>query len=334
MAASAGQPTLADITAHSADSIRLLVEQFLRSSFLLQRLPFDNSVTPNASTGILAYPYARTATQRSAQFRDWYQDYPPEKASTEPVTTQLRPFGGAHEIDRVFADADRLRNNRPQFGSYVEFQTAELVKAAGQKFHDTVINGDSSVNPFSFDGLSKILEGSTSEVNGASLDMSAPGADKINYWQVVQALQKYVNRVRQAGLQPVIFTNEDGASVLSAIGTQLGYRSAGTGAFGETVDRFAGVEIVDLGVRPGTAGESVIPTTSGLTDIYVVGLGLAGFHGVTLDGDSGMKYYSNLFDKNPGVTKRFEAEMVATVAVKNTRAAWVLRDVRAQPAAV
>ncbi|QLG11743.1 hypothetical protein HLB42_21565 (plasmid) [Deinococcus sp. D7000] len=338
------RPTLAVITANSTAGRRAIVRRYQQLSLLMQLLPFDNSVVPSLSGGggrSLAYAYERDKTPRSAQFRDWYQDYTADYQETEPVVTYLRPLGGAFEIDRVFLAADGSINRAtPGLQSFVNENVDALARATVGLFANTALNGDKTVNTLAFDGLSTILDGTTSEFSGASLNIGQ-GATTDNFTDATTAIKRLANRIKARGLQPVIFANEDSALRLEMAAIKLGYTDRRPDAFGQDITSFAGAPIIDLGARVGTTGDTasdyVIPTTSGagasggLTDIYVVGLGLNGFHGVTLTGDTGVNYYSNLDDNKPGVTKRVEAEMVGTVALKDTKAAYVLRDVRVQP---
>ena len=76
--------------------------------------------------------------------------------------------------------------------------------------------------------------------------------------------------------------------------------------------------------KPGSSGTAV----TGLTDIYAVTMDVAnGFHGVSLTGNNLINTY--LPDlKAPGAIKTGEVEMTAAVALKNTRAAGVLRNIK------
>lgn len=67
---------------------------------------------------------------------------------------------------------------------------------------------------------------------------------------------------------------------------------------------------------------------TGLSDIYAVRFSvLDGFHGVTLTGNSGINSFLPDFNQ-PGAVKKGEVELVACVALKNTKAAGVLRNVK------
>lgn len=75
-------------------------------------------------------------------------------------------------------------------------------------------------------------------------------------------------------------------------------------------------------------GESSSKTTvTGLTDLYAVTLGLDGFHGVTVT-KGGLITYRLPDFKTAGAVKSGDVEMVAAVALKNTRKAGVLRNLK------
>ena len=65
----------------------------------------------------------------------------------------------------------------------------------------------------------------------------------------------------------------------------------------------------------------------GTTDIYVVRLGLDGFHAITPQGGVGLNTILPDFSQ-AGAVKKGEVEMVAAVALKSTKAAGVLRGVK------
>ena len=66
---------------------------------------------------------------------------------------------------------------------------------------------------------------------------------------------------------------------------------------------------------------------TGLTDIYAPVIGLDGFHGVTVKGGQVCFPVSPDFS-TPGAVKSGEVEMLAAVALKNSRAAAVLRNIK------
>lgn len=64
-----------------------------------------------------------------------------------------------------------------------------------------------------------------------------------------------------------------------------------------------------------------------LRGLFAASIGLDGFHGVTVKGDKMINtYLPNLTE--PGAVKKGEVEMVAAIALKNSRKAGVLRNIK------
>jgi hypothetical protein len=98
--------------------------------------------------------------------------------------------------------------------------------------------------------------------------------------------------------------------------------------FGQQVDMYGGVPIVNLGARSGSSNDVIVTDgTSKETSIYAVRLGLDGFHGVSLAGQSPVRSWLPDFN-TAGAVKKGEVEMVAAVALKATKAAGVLRKIK------
>ena len=131
---------------------------------------------------------------------------------------------------------------------------------------------------------------------------------------------------------------------IQTVARVLGYKTESKEDFGRTITVIGegAVRLIDLKnvvtVTEGAAVETPIirtktrtvatVSTTGLTDIFAVKFGvLDGFHGVTLTGSNGVTSYLPDFSQ-PGAVKKGEVEMVACVALKNTKAAGVLRNVK------
>lgn len=318
----AGRPTLTTILAREGTNTgRYLARRLTMASPLFQMLPFDDSVSPNARQGSLQYGYTLNKSLRTGQLRDFNTDYTAKYTESEVKTAVLRPMGDAFEIDRVFADSspDYVQENVDGFGP-----------AIVGKFNDLAINGDNSVNSKEITGLSKLLTGTTSEIDGTTINLASGQTDSA-YYDMLAAVKKYVNRLKGLGFTPMILTNEDAALRLETIGLKLGYVARATDQFGADITRFGGAQIVDAGAAPSDTdgdwgGKAIIPVVTKKTDIYIVGLGLNGFHGVTLTGGKAIRYYQTA-KTDAGAVQRYEAELVAGVALQDTRAAYVLRGV-------
>ena len=98
--------------------------------------------------------------------------------------------------------------------------------------------------------------------------------------------------------------------------------------FGQNVESYNGIPLVDFGDRSGSANP-VVPIANGVTSLYAARIGLNGFHGVSLAGRPVIKQWLPNFD-DAGAVKKGEVEMVAAVALKATKAAGVLRGIKVQ----
>jgi hypothetical protein len=130
---------------------------------------------------------------------------------------------------------------------------------------------------------------------------------------------------------------------IKALARRAGYLTSSEDGFGRTVTGYDGIPLVDLGYfYNGTTTVPVVPIESrdldgaganpaiaGLTDLYAVSLGMDGFHGVSPTGNGVIQTFLPDF-KAPGAVKTGEVEMVAAVALKATRKAGVLRNIKVQ----
>lgn len=313
-----------------------VVDIFLRESEILQLLPFDNCVSPSGGS-TLTYGYLQKKLPSTADFRALNAEYTASEATVEKKSVDLKVFGGKFSMDRVLKQAEGRWNN-------MAFQMQEKIAAAVSLFHYTLINGNSSSGN-QFDGLDKMLVGTTTEFNATGtnphIDLSTIENVKTNADQFYEALQNLIAETEADAL----LMNRATISKVQTVARVLGYKTETEEAFGKKVTSIDGVRLMDLKnhytvsassatAKPvvaagisrniGTASAAV----TGLTDIYAVKFDVNdGFHGVTLTGTSGISQYLPDFNQ-PGAVKDGEVEMVAAVALKNTQHAGVLRNIK------
>lgn len=331
-----GAVTLAQAKLNTNDDIQAgVIDEFRKESFLLDQLTFDDAVTPGTNGATLTYGYMRLITQPTAAFRAYNADYVPQEVTKQRFTTELKPFGGAFEIDRVLAQTGGLVDE-------VQLQTEQKVKAARTLFHDAAINGDTGVDATQFDGLDKALAGSTTEMNPATMtDWTA--LDENGSFAAMDVLDEFLSLLD--GDPTLIFGNRKGIAKIRTMARRAGYFTRAESAFGTTIERYGNIALVDAGNKPGSNdpiipiesrdldGAGANPAITGLTDLYAVRLGLDGFHGVSLAGGQLVRQYLAEFAPNyqaSGAVRRGEIELVASVALKATKAAAVLRNVKVQ----
>ena len=97
--------TLAQAKLNVQDDLQMgVIDEFAKSSFLMNNLSFDDVVSPTGGGTTLTYGYTRLKTQPTAEFREINNEYSKHDVSKERINVDLKIFGGAFEIDRVIAD--------------------------------------------------------------------------------------------------------------------------------------------------------------------------------------------------------------------------------------
>lgn len=323
--------TLADAALNTQDDIDLaIIDEFRKSSFLLDTLTFDDSVNPSGGGAVLTYGYTRVITERPAGFRAIGSEYTAAEAKRQRYTVDLKPLGGKYTVDRVIAHLG------PAASDEVAFQTEQLIKSTKTKFHQEVILGDVGVDALGFDGLDAALAGTTTEYSaGAVLDWSGAsiGSDAGKANDALDALDEFLALLD--GQPGAIMGNKDGLARVRSLARRAGFYDRSRNSFGEEVETYRGIALVDLGERVASSAP-VVPTetrtvggaaTNNLTDLYAVRFALDGFHGVSVAGQL-IKNWPPDFT-TAGANKDGEVEMgPVAVALKKSKSAGVIRNIK------
>lgn len=324
--------TLAEMKVGMSDKVsQQIVDIFLRESEILQLLPFDNCVSPQGGS-TLTYSYTQKKLPSVAAFRALNAEYTANQATVEKKTADLKIFGGAFEIDRVIKQAEGPYNN-------MAFQIREKILAAISLFHYTLVNGNSTTNVNEFDGLDKMLAGTSTEYGAtAVIDISTMANLKTNADQLYEALQLLIKNTQADAL----LMNSSMITKIQTMARILGYKTDSEEAFGRKVTSMDGVRFMDLGNHYTVSGSTVTANScvkagiertvstaqTGLTDIYAVKFDVNdGFHAASLTGNGAIHQYLPDFNQ-PGAVKKGEVEMVAATVLKNTAHAGVLRNLK------
>ena len=321
--------TLNEMKVGMSDKIaQKVVDIFLRHSEILQMLPFDNCVSPQGGS-TLTYSYVQKKLPSVAAFRALNTEYTAGAATLEKKTADLKIFGGAFELDRVLKQAEGQYNN-------MAFQMEEKILAATSLFHYTLINGDATTNVNEFDGLDKMLAGTSTEYGtGSLIDVSTAETLKANADKFYEALQILI---AETGADALL-CNARTITKIQTLARILGYKTETEEAFGRKVTSMDGVRLMDLGDHYTVSGTTATANScvkagiardggTGLTDIYGVKFDVNdGFHAASLTGNGVIHQYLPDFNA-PGAVKKGEVEMVAACVLKNTKHAGVLRNVK------
>lgn len=322
--------TLEEAKVGMADKVdQQVIDEFRRGSLLLEKLLFDDAVSPGTGGSTLTYGYMKLKTPATANFRKLNTEYSDdEKASNEAkrerASADLKIFGGEFKLDRVIINSSGAVDE-------LDFQMKEKIKGAINLFHYTVINGDSNTNEDEFDGLDTFLTGSSTEYNTDGLiDLSTSAKMDENYNEFLDMMDAFVATMQ--GKPTMFLMNSKTQTKMKGIARRAGYYSRTEDAFGQSVDNWDGIPLVDLEEYYDPDSKKTIPcvpidSENGTTDIYAVQIAKDGFHGVSLQGE---KIISTCLPnlKEAGTIKKGDVEMVSAVVLKNTLKAGVFRNIK------
>lgn len=334
--------TLAEAKNNAVDDIDVsVIDEFRKESAILDNLTFDPVVNPAGGGATLTYGYRRIVTQPTADTRTLGTgEYTAQNVTTERYTTDLAVMGGAFEVDRVLARVG------PQASGAVSLNMAQKIKATRTKFQDLVVNGDTAVDSDGFDGLDKALTGSSTEFRATTeTDWTDFDTDTRAAFKALDDLDEWLSLLD--GTPTIVLGNQRALARVRALARRAGQytRDPVDGLVGENGrpivrESYGGVIFMDPGEKAGTS-DPIIPietrdpdgdatTTSGLTDLYAVRIGLDGFHGLTTTDGQMVRTWLPSFD-TPGALKKGEVEMGPVgVALKATKAASVFRNIKVQ----
>lgn len=303
-----------------------VIDEF-RKSPLMDAMVFDDCVKPQGGDS-LTYVYNRVSTWPTAEGRDINTEYQTKDvAKTDQVTVNLKIFGGAFDLDRVL-----INHEKQVITNQLTFQMDQKIKAVRALFNDWFINGDSTSNTKSFDGLNKAIKGTATDYTpSAILDMSSAEAIEQNW----KTFLYYIRQVRKLmdGAPTLMAVNDDMFAAIQTVADYSAQFTATKTDLGSEIVKYGTTTIMAMGDKPGKASQ-IIGTSEadGTSPIYFARLGLDGVHAVTPDGQKAPKtYLPNL--SLPGAVKTGEVEMIAAMAVKATKSAAVLRGIKVAPVA-
>lgn len=326
--------TLAEAKVGMADKVdQQIVDMFRRSSLLLDRLTFDNAISPGTGGSTLVYGYTQLKTPSTAAVRAINSEYTANEAKREKKTTQAIIMGGAFEVDRVIQDTSGAIDE-------LVFQADEKIKATANFFTHCVINGTAAGNAApgkatgTFDGLNKLLANSSTEYT-ATADLSTSENVTANYNRFLDELDEFISGLD--GMPDMLLMNRKMLSKLRGIARRAGYYDVTKDDFGRGVEMYNGIALMDAGeFYDGTKTVDIVADTAagsgtfGTSDIYAVKFGLDAFHGISPTGTKVITSYMPDLTQ-PGAVKKGEVELVAGVALKNTLKAGHMKGIITAP---
>lgn len=312
--------TLEEAKKNVQDDLQMgVIDEFQKSNWILEHIPFDDAVSPTGGGATPSYSYTRLKTQPTAAFREINKEYTPAEVTKERHTVEIKVFGGSYEIDRVIANMGGII-------SEVELQQSQKIKAAQALFNDTFINGDSGTDSKAFDGLEKALAGSSTEYNkDGVIDLSTSELITQNYQYFLDMLDEFLGGLD--GTPSCIMGNTKLIAKIRACARRASMYQVTKDNWGNQVESYGGIPFVDMKAKPGTNDDVVTTGLDGKTSLYVARLAMDGLHAVSFAGTAPVQTWLPDFN-TAGAVKKGEVEMNAALALKASKAAGVFRNIK------
>ena len=299
-----------------------IIDEFAKSSFILNNIPFEDVVSPTGGGATLTYAYTRQITQPTAEFRKVNAEYGAHEVEKQRYSTDLKVFGGAFNIDRLIANMGGIVDE-------VSWQASQKVKAASALFSDTIINGNSSVNEDVFDGLDVAITGTSTEYNKDSaktVDLSTSEKVTTNHVQFLDMLDEFL--LELDGTPSALLMNGKALAKMRAVARRAGMYQVTKDSYGNQVEMYGNIPLIDLGAKAGS-NDPIVAINDGVTSIYAVRFGKDAFHAISMAGQPPVKVWLPDFS-TAGAVKKGEVEMVAGCALKTTKSCGVFRNIKVQ----
>lgn len=325
--------TLEEAKVGMADHVdQNVIDTFQRSSLLLDKLTFDNAISPGTGGSTLTYGYTQLKTPATAGVRAINAEYTANEAKRVEKTTNAVIMGGSFQVDRVLQNTSGAVDE-------LAFQLEQKIKAVANEFHYLVINGKSAGTAGAgkpdgtFDGLAKMLADTSNEIDSA-VDVSTADLMTKNAQAFLDEVDYLLSQVDGPNM---LMMNGKMLTKFRGIARRAGYYERTKDDAGRYIETYNGVPILDLGkYYNGTVSVDAVADTAatasalGKSDIYAVSLGLDGFHGISPTGTGVVQSYMPDMAQ-PGAVKTGEVELVAGVVLKNTLKAGVLKGIGTAP---
>lgn len=325
--------TLAQAAVNTANDVDFaVVDDFRRNSWLFDNLTWDDVVTPGTTGASLTYSYVRKTTGTTAAPRALNTEYVPGQAGRLKYSVDLKPLGGAFNVDRVLANIGQAQTNETMF------QMLELLVATRERTVRELLYGDTATNADTWDGLSKALTSTSTELT-TSTNWSTVATqvaanqelDKLDNWlsKIVPSTVGSMTPGMPGGVPPgrrAILGNTRAIQNLQNLIRWASLPTVTKDNFDRDVPAYRGWVLIDVGDRADGASP-IVPVTSNVTEIFAVSLGMDAVHMASVGGAPLVRTWLPDFT-TAGAVKTGEVELgPAAFVLKSTKSAGVYRNI-------
>ena len=269
--------TLAEASKLSNDVLLTgVIETIIKDSPILQSLPFIE-IVGNGLT------YNRENAAATAAFYDVADTWTESTPTFTQITTVLKIVGGDADIDNFLLST---RSNVQDLEAAVVQLKA---KAVQQKFEDTFVNGDTSVDAKSFDGIDKLCDaGQTASMgtNGATLTL--PKLDEV------------IDLVKGGKPDVLLMSKRTRRTLNNLARTSGGFLEADRNEFGQMVQFYDGIPV---GICDFISDAKTVGTSNDCSTVYAVRLGEGALAGLTSPGGLQVERVGSLETKDATRTR-------------------------------
>jgi HK97 family phage major capsid protein len=281
--------TLAEAAKLSNDILLTgVIETVIQDSPVLQVLPFIE-IVGNGLT------YNRENAAATAAFYDVGDSWTESTPTFTQITATLRILGGDADIDNfLMATRSNLQD--------LEAAIVQLkAKALQQKFEDTFVNGDTSVDAKAFDGIDKLC------VSGQTVSMGTNGATL-----TLAKLDELVDAVKGGKPQLLVMSKRSRRTLNSLARSSGAFLETDRNEFGQMVQFYDGIPI---GVSDYISDAKTVGTSTDCSTIYTMQFGEGALAGLTAPGGLTVERVGSLETKD---ATRTRVKWYVSLALFNT----------------
>jgi len=269
--------TLAEASKLSNDVLLTgVIETIIKDSPILQSLPFIE-IVGNGLT------YNRENAAATAAFYDVADTWTESTPTFTQITSVLKIVGGDADIDNFLLST---RSNVQDLEAAVVQLKA---KAVQQKFEDTFVNGDTSVDAKSFDGIDKLCDA------GQTVSMGTNGATL-----TLPKLDEVIDLVKGGKPDVLLMSKRTRRTLNNLARTSGGFLEADRNEFGQMVQFYDGIPV---GICDFISDAKTVGTSNDCSTVYAVRLGEGALAGLTSPGGLQVERVGSLETKDATRTR-------------------------------
>ena len=269
-----------------------VIETIIKEEHVLDQLPFIQVVGNN-------FVYNRLNTEPTISFFDVGDSWTESTPDFTQLSVQLKILGGDADVDNFIQES---RVNVQDIEAAVIQQKA---KALARKWADTFINGDTSVDAKSFDGVDKICAGLPA---GQTVSMGTNGATLS-----LARLDELIDAVKTKNIA-LVMSRRSRRTLQGLVRTSGAVLESRPGAFLDWVQMYNGVPVF---INDYVSDAKTVGTSTDCSTIYCFSLGEAdqGVVGLTSEGGVQVQSVGELESKD---ATRHRVKWYTAIAVLST----------------